>query len=95
MYNRKEFTQKLYNVSNYQKLLASNIEENKVALGYYKIPKGYELQYKKDLNYLNNFDKNLLWDKKFWGINPSESISSVAVPTGNTLKYILKFALNK
>ncbi len=27
---------------------------------------------------LNEFDINLLWDKKFWGLKPHESISAVA-----------------
>jgi len=94
MITAKTFNKILSNVSNYQKLLESNLQKDKFGLNYYKIPTGYEAQYLKDIKFLREFDKNLLWDKSFWGMQINESISAIAMPTGNTLKYALKFALN-
>ena len=96
MKNSKIFIKILDNVSNYQKLISFNLQKDKVALKHYKIPTGYEGQYLKDIEFLVGFDKNLLWDREFWGIkSASDSISAIAVPTRNSLKYILKFAASQ
>ena len=94
--NSKTLVKKLDTVSNYQKLIQSNIHTDKDALNFYKIPLDYSNKYKTDLKALKGFDKNLIWDKPFWGMKNGgcESISAIAVPISDKLKYAINFKLD-
>jgi len=52
--------------------------------------KSYTLDdYNRDLNILKNFDINLLWDRSFWKIGPTSSITAIASIPYTKLKNLL------
>jgi hypothetical protein len=53
------------------------------------IKKYTEQDYNVDLDKLRNFDINLLWDKSFWNIGVSSSISAIASGPYTKLKKLL------
>lgn len=94
--NSKILVNKVDTIRNYQKLMQSKIHTDKDALNFYKIPLDYSKQYESDLKALKEFDKNVIWDKPFWGIKYGgmESICAIAVPISDKLKYAINFKSN-
>ena len=88
---RKKFTELLNNVS--KTMFWSDFVNNDTYRKKY-IQKDRNFKYLSDselsdaITQLKNFDSNLVWDKKFWGLSRDESICAIACGYADTLRKI-------
>ena len=84
----------LRNVNGFQKMLDMGCRgevDEKLLRKFCYLDQEYEREhYDRDIKLLIEFDKNLIWNKKFMGLSSTDSISAIAVPTRKSLDYALE-----
>lgn len=80
--NKKQFTETLRNVVNTQFYQPINLAEHGLTIKQFEKINNFKFLSETELSdaikQLKDFDINLLYDKKFWGLKPHESICAVA-----------------
>lgn len=88
---KKELISTCHNINKtlfWSDFIAENPENIKDIQAYNSFTFLQPTELKDAIDKIKNFDINLIWDRKFWGLKIHESISAIAVPYSEKIKRI-------